>query len=456
MSAAAKGSVRIVGGGPLHGRVRVPGDKSLSHRALLVAALAEGTSELRGLSDGDDVTRTAAALRAFGLEVREEAGGGVRSTIVEGGRDRFKEPERPLDLGNSGTGLRLLAGVAATLPFLTVLTGDESIHRRPMGRIVEPLRAMGARVDGRRDATLAPIVVRGGALTGLRWRPVVPSAQVKGAVLLAGLGAEGATTLEEVVATRRHTEELLAVAGAPATVEPLEGGGVAVSVARASLSPFEFDVPGDPSQAAFLVVAATIVPGSDIVVEDVYVGPGRAGFLDVLARMGADVTLESRRGEVADLRIRHAPLRATTVGGAEVSDLIDEVPALALAAAFATGSTEFRDAAELRAKESDRIATTVSELRALGVAAHALEDGLVVDGGGGEPPPGLLAGATARSHGDHRIAMTLAVGGLAAGRAPGAGVEIADFDAVATSWPGLLSTLAALRPGEPTERDVAR
>jgi len=405
----------------LGGRIRVPGDKSISHRAVLLAARAAGTSALRGLSGGDDVARTVAAAAAFGAGVSGSAPGEVR---VAGGPDRIREPDAVVDVGNSGTAIRLLAGWSAAVDGLTVLQGDESIGRRPMDRVAEPLRTMGASVDGRQGGRYAPLVVRGGRLVGIDLRPAVASAQVKTAVLLAGLAASGATTVREEVPTRAHTEELLTACGADITVVP-----GAVTVRRSELAPLDLDVPTDPSQAAFWVVAACIVPGSDLVVEHVYVGPGRAGFLDVLARMGADVTLEHHdpAARTADIRARHAPLRATDVGGGEVASLIDEIPVLAVAAAVAEGVTTFAGAAELRVKESDRIATTTSELSAVGGRVVARPDGLVVSGTAGAP----LRGGDVTSHGDHRVAMAMAVAGLAAAAA----VRVAGWEAVATSYP---------------------
>ncbi len=424
---------RVGGAGPLTGRVRVPGDKSISHRALIFAALADGTSVLEGLSRGDDVVRTARAMAALGARVDAGEWGRV---VVAGGAGRLAEPERPIDVGNSGTGLRLLAGVAARLAFLTVLVGDESIHRRPMERIVTPLRAMGAAIDGRHEGRLAPLVVRGGDLRGIDYTPPVPSAQVKSALLLAGLGASGDTVVRERHPTRRHTEEMLALAGAPADVGEEDGHHV-VRVRAGELAPFAIDVPGDPSQAAFLVVAALVVPGSEVVVERVYVGPGRAGFIDVLLRMGADIELVRHDATTADLVVRHSALRATEVRGAEVPDCIDEIPVLAVAACFADGTTVFADAAELRVKESDRIATTTAELGRIGADIEPTEDGMVVRGGGLHP-----TGAV-RSHGDHRIAMALSVAALAGGA--GSMLEIDGFGAVETSWPGFLATLESLR-----------
>lgn len=425
-------AARFAAGGPLRGVARLPGDKSVSHRALLYAGLAEGTSVVTGLSDGDDVARTRAALQALGV--------GMDGDEVHGGRSRLAEAERSIDLGNSGTGMRLLAGLAAGMAFLTILEGDRSIHRRPMGRIVEPLRAMGARVDGRDGGRLAPLVVRGGQLKGIDYTPPVPSAQVKGAILLAGLAAEGTTTVREPVVTRRHSEELLARFGAPVEVAATPDGGQVVQVRAGELSPTRVAVPADPSQAAFLAVAASLVPGSEVLLERVYVGAGRAGFLDVLGRMGADIERRPIDETTADLLVRHAPLTATTVAGSEVPDCIDEIPVLAVAAAFAEGTTTFADAAELRVKESDRVATVVAGLRAVGAAAEERPDGLVVEGRPGLRPEGVVDSAF-----DHRVAMAFAVAGLLGGP-----VTIEGFASVATSWPGFAAALDAL--GAPAPR----
>jgi 3-phosphoshikimate 1-carboxyvinyltransferase len=318
----------------------------------------------------------------------------------------------------------LLAGWATGVEGLTVLAGDESIARRPMARVTAPLRLMGARVDGRRDGQLPPLVIRGGGLSGIDYRLPVPSAQVKGALLLAGLAADGETTIREDVPTRIHTEEMLARCGAAVTVT-----AGAVTVRRSLLQPFDLDVPGDPSQAAFWVVAACITPGSDLTIEHIYVGPGRAGFLGVLTRMGADLqTLEKHEdSSTATVRARYAPLAATRVDGDEIPALIDEIPALAVAATYATGTTTFADAAELKVKESDRIATMVAALLAVGGEAEERPDGLVVHGTGGRP----LKGGPVDSAGDHRVGMALAVAGLAAS----APVTVSGWEAVATSYP---------------------
>lgn len=426
--------LEIAPGAALRGSLRVPGDKSISHRALLLAARAEGISTLRGLSTGEDVGWTRAAVEALGAAVRIRGSdlGDDRPVEleVEGGSERLHEAAAPLYVGNSGTTLRLLAGLVAAYPWLTVLYGDSSVGARPMARVVEPLRRMGADIDGRAGATLAPLCIRGGGLTAIQFDMLIASAQVKSAVLLAGLGASGCTVVHERVPTRAHTEELLAACGADITVT--RG---TIELRESSLEPFTLDVPGDPSQAAYWVVAACIVPGSDVTVEGVYVGRARAGFLDVLRRMGADIEIAMRDGATADIRARYGPLRGTTVGGEEVAGLIDEIPALAAAGAVAEGVTTFRDAQELKVKETDRIATLTSELGRLGARVEARVDGLTVAGGG------KLLGGVVDSHGDHRIAMAMAVAGLAA-RGP---TSVRGWDAVATSYPGFAEDLRRLR-----------
>ena len=413
-------SFTVTGGRPLRGRITVPGDKSISHRALLLAALAEGTSVVRGLSDGDDVARTRRAVEAMGAAFDGEK--------VTGGRSRLHEPDDVLDLGNSGTGIRLLAGMCAAFPWLTVLTGDESIRRRPMYRVLEPLHTMGARIHGRGGGRFAPLVVVGGDLTGIDIETKVASAQVKAAILLAGLGAQGPTRVRQRVATRPHTEELLALAGVDVEVGD-EGRDVRLNPSPPS--PFELDVLGDPSQAAFWLVAACLVPGSDVVVDDVYLGPTRSGFVSVLARMGADI----EQTGPAQVRARYSrDLRGVTIAGGETADVIDEIPVLAVAAARAEGETVFADAGELRIKESDRIATVTAGLAALGARYELTNDGFAVTG------PNTLRGALTTSHADHRVAMALAVAGLAAYGT----TTIDGWEAVATSYPGFEADLERL------------
>ncbi len=323
-----------------------------------------------------------------------------------------------LDCGNSGTSIRLLTGLLAGRPFLSVLTGDESLVERPMARVIEPLGAMGAHLDGRDGGTKPPIVVRGGDLAGCVHHLAVASAQVKTALVLAGLQAAGTTEVVEPAASRDHTERMLAALGAPIT----RVGDRAMRVTAGAPSPFEFTVPGDPSSAAFFVVAAAITPGSELVIEGVALNPTRIGFVDVLLRMGADIEIvdtgEHLGEPVGELRVTSAPLHGTIVEGAEIPGVIDEIPVLAVAAAFAEGVTEFRDAAELRVKESDRIATVTEMLTRLGVGVESGADGLVVRGG--RLQPGEID-----SHGDHRIAMAGAVAASCdRGRDPGAGLAL--------------------------------
>lgn len=431
---------------PLRGRLRVPGDKSISHRALLFAALASGTSRLRWLADGDDVVRSRAAIEALGVKVRDGAGSPAEAAVAGervgpvvivrgGGFAGLGEPETVLDCGNSGTSIRLLCGILAGRPMHSVLTGDSSIVRRPMGRVVDPLRRMGAHIDGRDGGRLAPLSIRGGGLRATRHELAVASAQVKTALLLAGLQADGVTEVSEPALSRDHTERLLPVMGA--RLETTEGGVRVEPAADSGLTPIDLAVPGDPSAAAFFVVGACITPGSDLVIEDVCLNPTRIGFVDVLRRMGADVEVavkEERGGEpVGDIRAVAGPLRGTTMAGDEIPWIIDEIPALAVAAAFAAGVTEVTDAAELRVKESDRIGTIEQELSQLGVAVEAKADGLVITGG--EPHGGLF-----KSHGDHRIAMAAAI---AANACEGAST-VRGWRAVASSYPRFATDLESV------------
>ena len=427
MSLSGDGDVLAVSaGGPLRGELRVPGDKSISHRALLLAALADGVSSISGLSDGADVTATAAAVADLGAAV-ESSGRAVR---VRGGE--LREPPGPIDVGNSGTTIRLLAGIAAGCPFTTILGGDASVNQRPMDRISEPLRLMGADVQGVDDGRRAPLRITGGSLRGINWQPPVASAQVKGAVLLAGLFADGETVVREPIPTRAHTEEMLATFGADVRIA---GGEVAVRASRPS--PFALAVPGDPSSAAFWMVGAALVPGSDVTVHDVYRGQGRDGYLRVLQRMGADLSVVPAGDRRVNLTCRSGPLRGVTVAAPEIPDLIDEIPVLAVAAAVADGPTRFEGAGELRHKESDRLRSVLEGLAALGAAAGVDGDTLVVYGGA------RLRGGRVDAAGDHRIAMAFCVGGLAA--ADGDETVVEGWSSVATSYPGFAEDLRRCR-----------
>ena len=421
------GSLVVAPGGPLVGRISVPGDKSISHRVLMLAALADGTSTVRGLSDGGDVACTRRIIEALGADV-VDAGDGAIS--ISGGR--LEAVDHPLDVGNSGTGIRLLAGLLAGLPFRSVLDGDASIRRRPMDRVLDPLRLMGASLRGRDGQPLAPLEIQGGGLRGIEYRLPVASAQVKGCVLFAGLSAEGPTTVLEDRPSRAHTEELMTAFGITLDVGS-DGDLRSVTVQPGRPTAFDHDVAGDPSQAAFWAVAASILPGSEVVVANVYAGPARSGFVDVLSRMGADITHDPTTG---DLTVRHSGLTGTVVTADEVPGLVDEVPILAVAAACADGQTTFEGVGELRVKESDRLATVESELGRMGADVRVDGDTLVVRGS-------ALTGAEVDSHHDHRIAMACAVAALVADGP----TTIHGWDAVATSYPGFVADLDLLRGG---------
>lgn len=429
---AAGARVRIARRGPLIGTLRVPGDKSVSHRALILAGLANGTSTITGLSAGLDIHHTRQIMSAMGVRIDEaddvRAGHPVGTLTVTG--SRLSEAAHVLDVGNSGTGARLLAGLCAGQPFRSVITGDASIASRPMDRVVEPLRAMGATIDGRDGGRFTPLTIRGGNLHGIDYTPPMSSAQVKSAVLLAGLFADGTTIIREMVVTRRHTEEMLSEHGVDVISHPDGSGGSVITLAPGPVSPGEFVVPGDPSQAAFWICAAAAIPGSHVTVENLYLSAERSGFLEVLLRMGADLVVDRAGGVV---RVHGAELTGVVVEGTELPDLIDEVPALSIAGALAvSGALEFRGAAELRAKESDRIETVAAMLRALGVEANTGADFLSVSAGALRP-------GVVESHHDHRIAMAAAV--AACGLSVDGEIEIRGWDAVATSYPDFLDDL---------------
>ncbi|MER5578174.1 3-phosphoshikimate 1-carboxyvinyltransferase [Streptomyces massasporeus] len=418
----AASSLRVSGAGPARGSLHVPGDKSISHRAVLMAAMAHGPSLITGLSRGQDVTHTLRAIEHFGVVVTDAGDGRMR---VEG--PIRHEPDAVLDHGNAGTGIRLTAGVCAGLDGLSVLTGDQYLRRRPMERIAAPLRMMGAAVDGRERGNLAPLVIRGGSLQGITYAPKEASAQVKSALLLAGLSAKGKTTVEEVHPTRRHTEEMLTEFGARVNVD-----GRRVTVEPGELAGTDIAVPGDPSQAAFWAVAALLADEGEIVVEDLYPGFGRSDFVGVLERMGADIDFDLSTGT---LTVRSSRLRAVELTAEDIPGIVDEVPVLAMAAAVAEGTTVISGAGDLRAKESDRIASTAAMLREFGVQVAETADGMVIEGGA------RLRPARVDSHGDHRIAMTAAVAGACAA---GGTTVIEGWDSVATSYPRFAEDLMRL------------
>ncbi|MEA2433195.1 MAG: 3-phosphoshikimate 1-carboxyvinyltransferase [Actinomycetota bacterium] len=419
---------------PLRGSVQVPGDKSISHRALLIATLARGTSTIEGLNLGADVRSTASAVEAWGAELTLDETNAVAK--VEGfGWAGLSEPAEMIDCGNSGTTMRIGLGVAAGLPGLTVLGGDGSLSRRPMLRVVAPLRQMGARIDGRAHGDLAPLSVRGGDLAGIDIELPVASAQVKTALLLAGLRATGVTEVMEPAPSRDHTERMLRAAGVD-----VDAGATSVSV-KGGQEPkaFELSVPGDPSSALYLLAAALLVPDSELTVTGVGINPTRTAAFEVLRRMGAEIEIEStgiEMGEpIGSISVSTSQLSATQVGGAEVPALIDDIPILAVIASQAEGETVFRDAAELRVKESDRIASLARGLTALGVSVEELPDGLVVRG------PVRLAGGGIDPAGDHRIALSFAVAGLIADEH----VRVGGWSCVDVSFPEFLDVLGRAR-----------
>ncbi len=412
--------------GTVRGEVTVPGDKSVSHRAIMLAALAEGTSHIEGFLEGGDTRATAAAFARMGVRIETPS---TSQRIVHGvGLHGLRAPDGPIDCGNAGTGMRLLAGLLAAQAFDSTLVGDASLSRRPMSRVTEPLAAMGADIatgEGGRP----PLHVRGArALRGISYTPPVASAQVKSAILLAGLYADGETEVLEVHPTRDYSERMLAAFGWPIEFGPgwarLSGGQ--------RLHAADVSVPADFSSAAFFIVAATIVPGSELLLRDVGMNPRRTGLLAALRLMGADIVEENPRGHgaepVADLRVRHAPLHGIDVPAELVPDMIDEFPILFIAAAAARGITRISGAAELRVKESDRIAVMALGLRELGIDVVEQADGATIHGG-------VPGGGVVDSHGDHRVAMSFAVAGLLA-REP---VRIGDCTNVSTSFPGFVA-----------------
>jgi 3-phosphoshikimate 1-carboxyvinyltransferase len=424
---------------PLTGKIRVPGDKSISHRALMLAALAVGRTEISGLLEGEDVLATAAAINALGANA-SPAGDG-RWAVNGVGIGGLTEPEDLLDLGNSGTSARLLLGILATHPLTAFVTGDASLRRRPMGRVVEPLSRIGARFVTREGARL-PLAISGAAdPIPISYHLPVPSAQVKSAVLLAGLNTPGTTTVIEPQPTRDHTERMLRHFGATVTTEPTEGGGKHITLeGYPELTAAPIAVPGDPSSAAFPLIAALIVPGSDVTIEGVGINPLRTGLIECLREMGADLALLNERDEggepVADLRARAGTLKGADIPAERAPRMIDEYPILAVAAACACGRTVMRGLAELRVKESDRLTGIAAGLASCGVRVAVEQDDLIVEGAGNFP----AGGATIETRLDHRIAMAFLVLGLAADEA----VRIDDAAPIATSFPDFLPLMNGL------------
>ncbi|NLZ38279.1 MAG: 3-phosphoshikimate 1-carboxyvinyltransferase [Firmicutes bacterium] len=424
--------ITIAAQGALKGEVRLPGDKSISHRAALLGALAEGETEIKGFLLGKDCLATLTCLRQLGVTITQQ---GSTVKIKGVGLQGLKEPETILDCGNSGTTARLLCGILAGQPFFSVLTGDESLRRRPMGRVIKPLMEMGAQIRGRRGGDLLPLAITGGPLQAKRIQTPVASAQLKSAILLAGLFAEGKTVITEPEPSRDHTERMLAAFGAEITT-----ANSTISIkGQPMLAGCQIQIPGDISSAAYFIVAASITPGSELYLPNVGVNPTRTGLLDVLQMMGAKITLENRRvinGEpIADLYVQSSELKGVEFGGKLIPRLIDEIPIIAVAALFAQGRTIIKDAAELRLKETDRLTAITEEFAKLGAKVISTADGLIIDGGQ------KLEGGIAHSRGDHRIAMSLAIAALRAQNP----VTIKDAACVEISYPQFWTTLNKLQ-----------
>ncbi len=420
---------------PLSGEVTVPGDKSISHRAVMLGAIAEGDTVVRGFLRGADNIATINAFRAMGVEI-DDQGGGV--LLVKGrGRSGLSEPGDVIDAGNSGTTARLLTGLLAGQGFFVVLTGDESLRARPMGRVVRPLREMGAEISGRKGATLLPLALGPAELCGIKYETPVASAQLKSAILLAGLFAKGETAVTEPAPSRDHTERMLRAMGAC-----VSSAGTTVSVEGGSaLQGLEIEVPGDISSAAFFMAAALIVPGSEILIRNVGINPTRTGVIDILKAMGGDICILKRRGEgiepMADILVKASPLRGVEIDGAALLPAIDEFPIICVAAAYAEGATKISGASELRVKESDRVAAMAGVLSGMGVKCVERPDGIEIEGS----RFGALKGGEFETHGDHRVAMSLAVAALGAGGE----VRIKESECVDVSYPGFFSDLERVR-----------
>lgn len=436
-------SFTINPGPALRGTITVPGDKSVTHRAVMLTALAEGTSVVSRYCRGEDCLNTMRALQALGIRIDEAP---HELTVHGKGLWGLSEPSGPIDCGNSGTGIRLLAGLLAGQDFFTLLTGDESVRRRPMGRVVKPLRDMGAVIAGRKGGELAPLAITGTRLHGINYQSPVASAQIKSSLLLAGLFAEGTTRVTEPRLSRDHTERMFQFFGIPLSHEGrtlVLQGRPAVGWAGRNVV-----IPGDCSAAAFFIVGATIVPESDVTIVNVGINPTRTGLIEVMNRMGAKIQVLNPREEagepVADLRVQSAPLTGIAIGAELIPQTIDEFPILCVAAAVAQGETVINGAEELRVKESDRIATMSAELKAMGAQITEQSDGMIIRGLGRAGENGRLrAAGQARSHGDHRVAMSLAIAGLTAQGS----MRIADTDCVETSFPNFDSKLTELLAG---------
>ncbi|MCX8001246.1 MAG: 3-phosphoshikimate 1-carboxyvinyltransferase [Anoxybacillus mongoliensis] len=418
----------------LRGEIAIPGDKSISHRAVMFGALAKGTTRVTNFLTGEDCLSTIDCFRKMGVAITQQG----NEVIVEGkGIDGLKEPTHILNVGNSGTTTRLLLGILAACPFHACLIGDDSIAKRPMDRVTKPLKQMGAHIDGREQGRYTPLAIRGGQLQPITYYSPVASAQVKSAILLAGLHAEGTTTVIEPHRSRDHTERMLRAFGAEVHVD-----GLSVSVTgRQTLQAIDIEVPGDISSAAFFLVAGAIVPNSEITLKHVGMNPTRTGIIDVLKDMGANISIENVRNEesepVADITVRTSTLKATRIGGDIIPRLIDEIPIIALLATQAEGTTVITDASELKVKETDRIATVVSELRKLGAHIEATEDGMIIHG----KTPLYVENTVVDSYGDHRIGMMLAI----AACITKGDVTLQHPEAIAVSYPTFFDHLRMLQ-----------
>ncbi len=428
------GSVEATGAKGLRGEIKVPGDKSISHRAVFFGSIAEGTTDIEGFLEGEDNWSTVGAFKAMGVEI--ETLGSTRVRVTGSGAAGLKEPGDIIDAGNSGTTTRLLTGLLSAQPFFSVITGDESLRKRPMKRVVEPLTMMGASISGRKNNSLLPIAISGRRLKGVSYKTPVASAQLKSAILLAGLHASSETTVTEPEKSRDHTERMLSLFGADIATT---GKTVTVRSTKGLIG-CKIKIPGDISSAAFFMVGAMITPSSELLIKDVGVNPTRTGIIDILRKMGGTVFVLNERvvsGEpVADILVKTSRLKGIDISGSDLLPAIDEFPVVCVAAAFAEGTTTISGAAELRVKESDRVAVMAESLTAVGVKNTEKEDGIVIEGASGEIPGGKV-----HSHGDHRIAMSMAIAALRSKKS----IEIAGAQSVDVSFPGFFSLLESVK-----------
>lgn len=411
----------------IQGEITIPGDKSISHRAVMLSSISKGSSKIQGFLRGEDCLSTINCFRRLGIEIQDN----VSEILVHGkGLQGLKEPHDILDVGNSGTTIRLISGILAGQEFLTIITGDESIRKRPMARIAVPLRRMGATIEGREHGNLAPLVIRGGNLKAIDYASPVPSAQIKSAILLAGLYSEGETIVREEVTSRDHTEKMLKALGA--NIKTQDG---VVTIGKSELYSQDIEVPGDISSAAFFMAAAAALPGSHLVLKKVGLNPTRTGIVDVLKEMGAEIEIDnffiSGGEEIGDIIIKGTKLQGVNIGGEIIPRLIDEIPVIAIIAATAEGKTTITGAEELKVKETNRITAMVTEMKKLGIKVKELSDGMEIEG------PNEIGGATVESYGDHRIAMAMAIGGLFAS----APVKVKNSGCIGISFPDFADKL---------------